>query len=98
MLVTLSYSIKDKLSYFLLFSNFPRPKSLFLPKFFHFILKNSDDFSVVGYFSTFSHISTPSPFIHHCKNTLSSLHTFVHHCTFCASLHVKTCPVTSEDR
>src|SRR6218665_3433881 len=24
------------------------------------------------------------------KNTLSSLHIFVHHCTFCASLHVKT--------
>jgi len=29
--------------------------------------------------------------IHHCKNSLSSVHIFVHHCTFCASLHVKTC-------
>src|SRR6218665_3314303 len=26
------------------------------------------------------------------QNTLSSLHIFVHHCTFCVSLHVKTCP------
>src|SRR6218665_708507 len=30
--------------------------------------------------------------IHHCTNSLSSLHIFVHHCTFCASLHVKTSP------
>ena len=30
--------------------------------------------------------------LHHCKNILSSLHIFVHHCTFCASLHVKTSP------
>ena len=30
--------------------------------------------------------------IRHCKNSLSSLHIFVHHCTFCASLHVKTSP------
>src|SRR6218665_243481 len=28
--------------------------------------------------------------IHHCTNSLSSLHIFVHHCTFCASLHTKT--------
>src|SRR6218665_1573500 len=28
--------------------------------------------------------------IHRCKNSLSSLHISVHHCTFCASLHVKT--------
>jgi len=27
--------------------------------------------------------------IHHCTNRLSSLHIFVHHCTFCASLHVR---------
>src|SRR6218665_3703394 len=27
---------------------------------------------------------------HHCTNSLSSLHIFVHHCTFCASLHTKT--------
>src|SRR6218665_1001435 len=30
--------------------------------------------------------------IHHCTNSLSSLHIFVHHCTFCASLHNKTSP------
>ena len=31
--------------------------------------------------------------LHHCTNSLSSaLHIFVHHCTFCASLHVKTIP------
>src|SRR6218665_182400 len=33
-----------------------------------------------------------SSLIHHYKNTLLSLHIFVHHCTFCASLHVKTSP------
>src|SRR6218665_3667842 len=30
--------------------------------------------------------------LHHCTNNLSSLHIFVHHCTFCASLHVKASP------
>jgi len=30
--------------------------------------------------------------IHHYKNHLSSLHIFVHHCTFFVSLHVKTKP------
>src|SRR6218665_2624364 len=30
--------------------------------------------------------------VHHYKNSLLSLHTFIHHCTFCASLHVKTSP------
>jgi len=30
--------------------------------------------------------------IHHCINSLSSLHIFFHHCTFCASLHTKTSP------
>src|SRR6218665_3519183 len=30
--------------------------------------------------------------IHHCTNSLSPLHIFVHHCTFCASLHTKTSP------
>src|SRR6218665_1649971 len=30
--------------------------------------------------------------IHHCTNSLSSLHIFVHHCTFCALLHTKTSP------
>src|SRR6218665_1254741 len=33
--------------------------------------------------------------IHHCTNSLSSLHIFVHHCTFCASLHTKTSPASS---
>src|SRR6218665_306170 len=28
--------------------------------------------------------------IHHCTNSFSSLHIFVHDCTFCASLHTKT--------
>src|SRR6218665_3876162 len=31
--------------------------------------------------------------IHHCTNSLSPLHIFVHHFTFCASLHTKTSPV-----
>ena len=30
--------------------------------------------------------------VHHCTNSLSSLHIFVHYCTFCASLHTKTSP------
>src|SRR6218665_3945406 len=30
--------------------------------------------------------------IHHCTKSLSPLHIFVHHCTFCASLHTKTSP------
>src|SRR6218665_3969947 len=30
--------------------------------------------------------------LHHCTDRFSSLHIFVHHCTFCASLHVKTSP------
>ena len=28
----------------------------------------------------------------HCTNSLSSLHILIHHCTFCAQLHVKTSP------
>src|SRR6218665_3016420 len=31
-------------------------------------------------------------FFHYCTNSLSSLHISSHHCTFCASLHVKTSP------
>src|SRR6218665_2629921 len=31
-------------------------------------------------------------FFCHCTNSLSSLHISIHHCTFCASLHVKTSP------
>jgi len=30
--------------------------------------------------------------VHHCTNSLSLLHICVHHCTFCASLHVKISP------
>src|SRR6218665_1104541 len=33
--------------------------------------------------------------IHHCTNSLSSLHIFVHHYTFCASLHTKTSGIES---
>ena len=36
--------------------------------------------------------------IHHCTNSRSSLHIFVHHCTFCASLHTKTSPGRSDTR
>ena len=33
--------------------------------------------------------------VHHYKNSLSSLHSLLfHHCTFCASLHIKTSPVS----
>src|SRR6218665_2373335 len=34
--------------------------------------------------------------IHLYKNRVPLLHTFVHHCTFCASLHVKTSPGGAE--
>jgi len=34
--------------------------------------------------------------IHHCTNSLSSLHIFLHHCTFCALLHTKTSPVAGD--
>ena len=33
-------------------------------------------------------------FFCHCANSLSSLHIWIHHCTFCASLHVKTSPAS----
>src|SRR6218665_856923 len=46
--------------------------------------------------STLITVNTTYPFyfflLHHCTNRLSPLHIFVHHCTFCASLHVKTSP------
>src|SRR6218665_3765512 len=35
--------------------------------------------------------------IHHCTNSLSSLHIFVHHCTFWSSLHTKTSPDDDDD-
>ena len=31
----------------------------------------------------------------HCTNSLSSLHILIHHCTFCALLHVKISPVVT---
>src|SRR6218665_2994797 len=36
----------------------------------------------------------PNSLFCHCTNSLSSLHISIHHCTFCASLHVKTSPAT----
>jgi len=73
-------------------------------KIFISSLKNSYDFLIVYtkcYFSnTFSHLSTHHPIFitaktpfHHCTFLFITAH-FVHHCTFCASLHVKTCPVS----
>jgi len=35
----------------------------------------------------------PNDLFCHCTNSLSSLHISIHHCTFCASLHVKTSPI-----
>jgi len=57
----------------------------FLCDFLH--PKSSENFHSIPFFSHRHQI-------HHCKNNLSSLHIFVHHCTFCASLHVKTSPAT----
>src|SRR6218665_1968289 len=37
----------------------------------------------------------PNDLFYYCTNNLSSLHIFVDHCTFCASLHVKTSPGSS---
>src|SRR6218665_1131112 len=85
----------DHKSCFLLFSNFPRNNHLFLPKFrdkFSFHSSKSLMTANRFIFQLF-HLSTPPPLIHHCKNSLSSLHIFVHHCTYCASLHVKRSPV-----
>jgi len=72
---------------------------------FHFISKNKVDFFLVldhkssnfvdsryAYFSHFFRLSTQSSFIHHSRNSLSPRHISIHRCTFCASLHVKTCP------
>src|SRR6218665_194541 len=62
------------------------PKIIFISSFtisYDLLLAVDSKYPAIFY------LSTPSPFIHHCKNTLSSLHIFVHHCSFCASLHVK---------
>src|SRR6218665_1066920 len=37
----------------------------------------------------------PMIFFYYCTNNPSSLHISSHHCTFCASLHVKTGPAIS---
>src|SRR6218665_1377635 len=51
-------------------------------------------FLVVLHLSFYSYIPVSRFFLtHHYKNRFSSLHIFVHHCRFCASLHVKTSPV-----
>src|SRR6218665_2630154 len=52
--------------------------------------KKSDDLFLVLNTKHVCSLLSPSPCTHHCKNSFSSLHLFVHHCTFCASLHVRT--------
>ena len=58
------------------------PSKILMTFFLIFLIIDSK----YGYFSNFFHLSTPPLFIHHCKNTLSSLHILIHHCTFCAAL------------
>ena len=36
----------------------------------------------------------PNDLFYYCTNSLSSQHILNHHCTFCASLHVKTSPAS----
>ena len=62
--------------------------------FMHPILTNYLSSRFTPNFLLFIPVNTQAYFfvIHQCKNSLSSLHIFVHHCTFCASLHVKTSP------
>src|SRR6218665_890681 len=64
-----------------------------------YFFQNSGKIVPFFYFFTTFHPVIPYFFIflcffviHHCKNSLSSLHIYVHYCTFCASLHVKTIP------
>jgi len=61
----------------------PTPTSYFPVPFLHltFYSRNSQYYIHLLFF-----------LLHHYTNSLSSLHIFVHHCTFCASLHVKTSP------
>src|SRR6218665_25266 len=52
-----------------------------------------DLFLVVLHLSFYSYIPVFRFFIiYHYKKRFSSLHIYVHHCTFCASLHVKISP------
>ena len=50
-----------------------------------FYSRNSKYYTCAFYFFLF----------HPCTNRLSSLHIFVHHCTFCAPLHVRASPAYS---
>jgi len=58
--------------------------------------KFANDLSSRFYLPFYSYIQPVGLFylfmVPHYKNSLSSLHILVHHCTFCASLHVKTSP------
>src|SRR6218665_1138337 len=58
---------------------------------FFLLLPNFPRQNPIFHFSQFFFISSfhPSKIL---MTFFSSLHIFVHHCTFCASLHVKTCP------
>src|SRR6218665_149808 len=49
----------------------------------------------IGLFFDFFHLVTPYSSL---QISLSSLHIFVYHCTFCALLHVKTCPASASWR
>src|SRR6218665_362766 len=73
------------------FSTFHNKTPGFSLNFYFSSLKNSKFLFYSSTLNTPTFSPFPSPYIHHCKNTLSSLHIFVHHCTFCASLHVKAC-------
>ena len=80
-------AIDHKSSYFRYF--FPTFHHKFLPLSFLF-----QPSKIINTKYTYFFHHSPSPYyIHHCKNILSSLHIFIHHCTFRASLHVRTCPV-----
>src|SRR6218665_3963511 len=71
---------------FLLLKHFPplytHPPAVF--PFLHLALSSRNSKYAIYFF-----------LIHHCTNSLSSLHIFVYHCTFCASLHTKTSPACS---
>src|SRR6218665_1304071 len=82
--------------FFLLFSNFPPHHPLFIPKYceklsFHpskilmtfLVIDRKWCYFFCFYFNFPPHHPLFLYFfvIHHCKNSLSSLHIFVHHCT-----------------
>jgi len=70
--------------------------ALFDQNIFISSLKNLDDLFLVVetkcYVKLFSTFSTPSSYLHRCQKHHFITNIFVHHCTFCTSLHVKTCP------